>query len=89
MKLVIATRSTQNVMIASLAVCIPLQLLESGDEYGGEHEVESSLPGMIITFPYLLYQQQWLKCLRSRKALYFNTAEINLLYYSVDTALQL
>ena len=69
MKLVIATRSTQNIMIVSLAVCISLQLLESGDEYGGEHEVESSLPCMIITFPYLLYQQQWLKCLRSRKAL--------------------
>ena len=36
------------IMIPSLAVCIPLQVLGSGDEYGGDHEVESSLPGMIL-----------------------------------------
>ena len=34
-------------LIASLAACIPLQLLESGGENGRDHEVGSSMPGMI------------------------------------------
>ena len=86
---IVHTRSTQNIMIGSLVACIPLQLLASGDEYGGEHEVESSLPGMIIKFPYLMYWQKWLKCLWSRRP--YTLTLLKLIFYttSVDTAHQL